>query len=198
MKKIGLHAVWLFALLAVPGMHALAKTPSAPQQTFFTSLQALCGKAYSGKVVVDKPSSNLFREDKLVMHVRKCDDQQIQIPFHIGQNASRTWLITRTQAGLTLKHDHRHQDGTSDELTMYGGVSTKEAWAQVQSFPADQDSKAMFVKLAMMPSLDNTWQMSLSHNTFSYRLIRKGREVKVDFDISQPVDVPAAPWGYQD
>jgi hypothetical protein len=26
------------------------------------------------------------------------------------------------EEGLQLKHDHRHEDGTPDEVTMYGGV----------------------------------------------------------------------------
>jgi hypothetical protein len=29
-------------------------------------------------------------------------------------------------------------------------------------------------------------------------LIREGREFRVDFDLTQPIPVPAAPWGYAD
>jgi len=72
---------------------------------------------------------------------RRCDETQLQIPFHVGEDASRTWLITKTGSGLSLKHDHRHSDGTEDTLTQYGGHTVDAGWAQVQSFPADQYSK---------------------------------------------------------
>ena len=34
-----------------------------------------------------------------------------------SQNRSRTWVISRNAAGLRLKHDHRHEDGSEDKLT---------------------------------------------------------------------------------
>jgi hypothetical protein len=33
---------------------------------------------------------------------------------------------------------------------------------------------------------------------FSYRLVREGREFRVDFDLSKPVALPPTPWGYAD
>ena len=70
----------------------------ASQDAYFNNLRAHCGKAFEGKVVVDNPKSPGF-EGRLVMHVRKCSDRQLQIPFHVGDNHSRTWLITKTGSG---------------------------------------------------------------------------------------------------
>jgi len=67
----------------------------ASHDAYFDNLRAHCGKAYQGKVVMDNPKSDGF-EGKLIMHVRKCTDSQLQIPFHVGDNHSRTWIITRT------------------------------------------------------------------------------------------------------
>ena len=166
--------------------------------TFFDAIKAHCGKAYSGKVTVDNAPGDAFSNKKLVMHVRKCADTELQVPFHVGDDASRTWIITKTGSGLSLKHDHRHQDGTHDISTMYGGHTTDAGFAQVQSFPADQYSKELFVQQGIPQSMGNTWQMFIYPEKFSYRLIRQGREFRVDFDLTKPITPPRAPWGYQD
>ncbi len=173
--------------------------PSIPSQdAFFDSISELCGNAYRGTVTVDNADSDAFANEELIMHVRRCDETQLQIPFHVGEDASRTWLITRTGSGLSLKHDHRHSDGTEDVLTQYGGHTVDAGWAQVQSFPADQYSKELFVENAIPQSIGNTWQMYIYPDRFTYRLIRQGREFRVDFDLTNPVEAPPAPWGYDD
>ena len=80
---------------------------------FFNSIKALCGKAFQGKVSKDNVG-NTFGDAELVMHVRKCTDSEIQIPFHVGDDASRTWILTKTGSGLMLKHDHRNKKIISD------------------------------------------------------------------------------------
>lgn len=165
---------------------------------FFEAIKQHCGKAYEGKVAVDNQPSKAFSENRLVMHVRKCSDSQLQVPFHLGEDASRTWIITKTGSGLSLKHDHRMPNGEYDKSTMYGGHTIDAGWPQVQSFPADQYSKELFVELGIPQSIGNTWQMFIYPEKFSYRLIRQGREFRVDFDLTKPVTPPSAPWGYQD
>ena len=162
---------------------------------FFNQLRQLCGKAFEGKVAVDNPKSEGF-EGRLVMHVRKCTDTQLQIPFHVGDNHSRTWIITKTGSGLSLKHDHRHSDGNHDVQTMYGGHTLDAGWNNVQSFPADQYSKELFARLGGAQSITNVWQIFIYPTNFSYRLTREGREFRVNFDLTKPVALPPTPWGY--
>lgn len=140
---------------------------------------------------------NTFGNAKLVMHVRKCTDSEIQIPFHVGDDASRTWILTKTGAGLMLKHDHRNEDGSFHSSTMYGGHTVDEGFPQVQSFPTDVYSKALFIESGIAASTDNVWQMMIYPSRFSYRLIRPAREVQVDFDLENPIATPSAPWGYE-
>ena len=190
--------VSLSSLLVVPGL-AQESPPSIPSHDeFFSAISEICGNAYAGTVTVDNADSDGFANKKLIMHVRRCDETQLQIPFHVGVDASRTWLITKTGSGLSLKHDHRHSDGTEDVLTQYGGHTVDAGWAQVQSFPADQVSKELFVENAIPQSVGNTWQMYIYPERFTYRLIRQGREFRVDFDLTRPVEAPPAPWGYED
>lgn len=192
----------LFSLLLI-SFHASAQeireaplVSIATHDAFFDQLRALCGKAFEGKVIVDTPKSAGF-EDRLLMHVRTCSDTQIQIPFHVGNNHSRTWIIRKTGSGLSLKHDHRHADGNFDAQTMYGGHTLDAGWTHMQSFPADQYSKELFTKLGSPQSNTNVWQMMIYPDFFAYRLIREGREFRVNFDLKTPVAAPSAPWGYR-
>ncbi len=172
----------------------LVSIPS--HDAFFDSIRKHCGKAYQGKVTVDNAPGNSFKNKTLIMHIRNCTDTQLQIPFHVGSDASRTWIITKTGSGLSLKHDHRHKDGSFDKSTMYGGHTIDAGWPQVQSFPADQYSKRLFVEQGIPQSVGNIWQMFIYADKFSYRLIRQGREFRVDFDLTKEIKEPNAPWGY--
>jgi hypothetical protein len=169
----------------------------ASHDSFFDQIHALCGKAFAGTVSVDTPKSDGFSE-ALVMHVRHCTDTELQIPFHVGGDHSRTWIITKTGSGLSLKHDHRKADGSYDQSTMYGGHTLDGGWPNVQSFPADQYSKELFARLGNPQSIGNTWQMYIYPARFSYRMVREGREFRVDFDLTKPVALPPTPWGYRD
>jgi hypothetical protein len=164
---------------------------------FFNSIAKHCAKAYEGKVVFDNDPSPAF-DKKLVMHVRKCSDNELQIPFHVGDNASRTWILTKTGSGISLKHDHRLQNGKDDPSTMYGGHTVDAGFDQAQSFPADQYSKELFTASGIPQSNGNTWQMFIYKTKFTYRLIRQGREFRVDFDLTKPITAPQTPWGYSD
>ena len=190
--------VVLSNLLFASGLAQETVSSIPSQDEFFRAISELCGKAYSGTVTVDTSDSDSFANKKLIMHVRRCGETQLQIPFHVGDDSSRTWLLTKTGSGLSLKHDHRHRDGTEDVLTQYGGHTVDAGWAQVQSFPADQYSKSLFVETAIPQSVGNTWQMFIYPERFTYRLIRQGLEFRVDFDLTNPVEAPPAPWGYDD
>lgn len=198
------NAFIMMTLFLLPTAMAASKTVApaplvsiASHDAFFNSLHKLCGKAFEGKVSVDNPASTGF-EGRLIMHVRRCSDSQIQIPFHVGDNHSRTWIISKTGSGLQLKHDHRHEDGSSDKSTMYGGHTVDAGWATAQSFPADQYSKELFTAAGNPQSNGNTWQMYIYPEKFTYRLVREGREFRVDFDLTKPVALPPTPWGYAD
>jgi len=195
MKLLTAAALMLASTAALARPAPLVSIPS--HDGFFDNIAAHCGKAFEGKVTVDNatgPSS--FADKKLVMHVRKCNERELQVPFHVGDDASRTWIITKTGSGLSLKHDHRHKDGTDDVSTMYGGHTLDAGFANMQSFPADQYSKELFVSQGIPQSVGNTWQMYIYPEKFTYRLIRQGREFRVDFDLTKPITPPAAPWGY--
>ncbi len=196
-----MKALILLTLLLSSVSFANAESRQAPlvsiptHDRFFDLISKHCGKAFVGNVVVDNDPSPAFAQ-RLVMHVRKCTNSQLQIPFHLGDDASRTWIITKTDSGLSLKHDHRKPDGSDDPLTMYGGHTQDAGYNNMQSFPADQYSKELFVTRGIPQSVGNTWQMFVYEEKFAYRLIRQGRDFRVEFDLTKPVEAPAVPWGY--
>ncbi|MCH7422170.1 hypothetical protein [Shewanella sp. MM_2022_3] len=167
------------------------------QETFFNQLAAHCGKAFAGKVVSKDSADAAFRDKALVMHVRECSDTELKIPFHVGDDHSRTWVITKTDQGLRLKHDHRHQDGTEDKVTMYGGDTASMGTSQKQSFPIDQASIDNFMQNGLTQSVTNVWHIEVTPNTFSYLLTREARHFQVDFDLTQPQPLPPVPWGHE-
>lgn len=167
------------------------------QEAFFTQLASHCGKAFAGKVVSNDSADADFRGKSLVMHVRECSDTELKIPFHVGDDHSRTWVISKTAQGLRLKHDHRHQDGTEDKVTMYGGDTATVGTSQKQSFPIDKESIANFMENGLTQSVTNVWHMEVTPGTFSYLLTREARHFQVDFDLSQPQPLPPVPWGHK-
>lgn len=175
---------------------ACAELPTT-QQAFFEALRAHCGKAYQGILLVGNTSDDKFRHETLVMHVRECTDSQIKVPFHVGADRSRTWVISKTATGLRLKHDHRHDDGHADKITLYGGDAVNAGTAARQEFPADQYSKALFTANDMAVSNGNIWSVAITPQHFRYGLKRVDREFLVQFDLRKPVATPPAPWGHQ-
>jgi len=199
MKKRILIALGLLSLLSSVALARPAPLVSIPtHDAFFNAIKQYCGKAFEGKVSVDNQGPSAFSEARLIMHVRACTDSQLHIPFHVGDDASRTWIITKTGSGLNLKHDHRKKDGSDDPVTMYGGHTIDAGFDQIQSFPVDEYSRQLFAQQGLAQSLTNIWQMYIYPETFSYRLIREGREFRVDFDLTSPVTPPPPPWGYDD
>jgi hypothetical protein len=185
--------------LAPLGVNATVVDAKPKAQTeFLANLAALCGKAFAGKVIKGNASDDKMRSQQLVMHVRECSGQQVKIPFHVGEDRSRTWVFRQTATGLQLKHDHRHQDGSSDKVTMYGGDTASPGTANAQAFPADAESKALFSANQMAVSNANTWLVEIVPGQYyRYGLTRPGREFMVEFDLTKAVTPPPAPWGHR-
>ena len=80
---------------------------------------------------------------------------------------------------------------------MYGGDTASAGTAVRQEFPVDAESIAVFEREGLDASVTNTWAMEVEPGQrFLYELTRPGgREFKVEFDLSQPVELPPAPWG---
>ena len=183
------------AVLAACSSEDAARQSAAAdaQDVFWASLQSLCGQAFAGTLVESVPPDSSFDGEELVMHVRECEEDVVRVPFHVGDNRSRTWVISRTPDGLRLKHDHRHEDGTEDEVTQYGGDTAGPGSAERQEFSADAHTATLVPSAA-----NNVWTLEIRPGEmFVYALRRAGaeRRFRVEFNLSQPIPAPPPPWG---
>lgn len=185
MKQLLLFFLSFFSVVAVA-----QETPSS--QVFWEALAAHCGNAYEGQLV--SPESDDRFEGRLIMHVRSCEEGSIRIPFFVGEDRSRTWVLTMEADRIKLKHDHRHEDGSEDEITQYGGISSNTGFSAMQVFPADQETTDLIPYAA-----GNIWWITVSEESFTYNLRRIGSETffSVKFDLTKPVETPPAPWGWK-
>lgn len=201
------------ALALLPPLAAWATVPDAgraPQDRLWQALTSHCGKAYAGRMVSQETVDADMRGAAMAMHVRRCSPDRIEVPFHVRRadgtwDRSRTWVFTRTATGLRLKHDHRHEDGSPDAITMYGGDTAADGTARAQDFPVDAESQALFRREGRTVSLTNVWTVEVDPagapaGTFAYRLRRQppdARDFHVVFDFARPIAAPPAPWGHE-
>jgi hypothetical protein len=200
----------VFACVALAG----CATPRSPDSTsaadiFMDRLASYCGQSFAGRMVSNEAADAEMAAAPMIIHIRSCSDGDIRVPFHVGKNGgswdrSRTWVITRTPAGLRLKHDHRHEDGSIDKVTLYGGDTRSEGTASRQEFLVDDESIALFMREGLARSVTNIWAIEISpaktlDPVFAYELRRTGenaRFFRVEFDLAKPVEQPPAPWGH--
>lgn len=192
------RATAAIALMALVSACA-ARPVASPQDAFMARIAALCGQAFAGRLVSTDPADADMAGKPLVMHVASCSGDRIKIPFHVGDNRSRSWVITRTGSGLRLKHDHRHQDGSPDAVTMYGGDTDGPGTATRQEFPVDAESIALFRANSLPRSATNIWAVEVTDSVFAYELRRAppdSRYFRVEFDLTRPIAPPPLPWGW--
>ena len=180
----------LISALILVTLTTYAQEKSAAKQ-FWQLLQQHGEKAYQGKVVAGM--TDAFKDSPLVMHVKVYNDSVTKIPFFVGADKSRTWVLTLKNDRIILKHDHRNPDGTEDKVTQYGGQTSHSGTGNMQIFPADQHT------LDLLPAAaGNVWWITIDNGFFTYNLRRIGtdRLFTVKFDLSKDVPAPTAPWGW--
>ena len=154
----------------VPGL-APGLAPMDTRDQFMATLRTMCGQRFVGGLTYAIDPRNDFANKKMSAQV-VCTDASVRVPLQVGADRSRNWIFTRPPAGLELRHDHRHPDGTPDAVTMYGGMADDTGTAWSQSFLADAHTAAM------VPGADtNVWTVSFSEQgkILTYRLTRHGK-----------------------
>lgn len=182
-------------ILLLFSLHIIAQE-SPNSVLFWNTLKNHCGKAYEGKIIEGGKQGDGFTGKKLIMHVRSCKKGVIRIPFFVGEDKSRTWVFKMSKNELiSLKHDHRHKDGSEDKITQYGGVSPNTGLANIQFFPADQHTADLIPAAS-----NNVWWVTIDKTSFTYNLRRigTGRFFSVKFDLTKEINTPSAPWGSKD
>lgn len=198
---------WYLSTIAASGLLLSAcgqptASVESPQQQFMAAFKPYCGQAFSATIVADNQPSPAW-DHPLVVHIRDCEANTIRMPLHVGDDRSRTWVLTRQQTQqqevIDFQHYHLHEDGSADAVSPYGGQTVQAGSASKQAFPVDEASKALFVANGLDVSTTNTWTFEfVDASTLSYQLSRPGRLFEVHIDLSQPIPVPPPAWGYQE
>jgi hypothetical protein len=182
------------AMAVAAGVWVSGQGRAPAHDEFWSRVRALCGRAFEGRVLDAPAGDTTLAARPIVMHVRSCERDTILIPFHVGADRSRTWVLTRDAGGLRLKHDHRHLDGTEDAVTQYGGRTTSSGSADRQEFFADAHTASL-----IPAARTNVWILEVDlGRMFAYTLRRDGtdRRYRIEFDLTRAVEPPPAPWGH--
>lgn len=184
-----------FLLIAISFFFFSVKAQKSADFIFKKEIEKHCGKSYEGIITEGAEEGDGFTGERLIMQVLSCEGNQIKIPFYVGEDQSRTWVLTFNDNRIQLKHDHRNPDGSDEEVTMYGGTSTNVGHAGFQMFPADQETCAMIDY-----ACHNVWWMTIDETSFSYNLRRVGsdRLFTVVFDLTKPIEFNKKPWGWKE
>jgi hypothetical protein len=164
---------------------------------FLDQFRQHCGNAYAGRLTLEPPGDTMLDGDELlIVHFRECEEDQLKLPFHIERldgtwDRSRTWIFTRTETGLDIRHDHRKPDGTEDDFTMYGGPSHGVPTENVMEFISHERTEET--------GQYRGWRIIIEPGErYVYGTFRDGEwSWRVDFDLTAPVDEPPAPWGHE-
>jgi len=158
-----------YLLLAVLTVSYSSSYADEAQDQYFDNLSALCGTTYEGNMTFPIEGQDSFAGKLLVAKFESCTENEIRVPFLVGEDASRTWIFSRIDDGLQLKHDHRHPDGTPDEVTMYGGIANSSGSKLEQAFEADPYTAEL-----IPAAVTNVWNVSLSadQTVLTYHLER--------------------------
>ncbi len=165
--------LWLTTLLLAALGSCSTINPDDPRRAFFERWQGLCNAEFEGETVFPADPGPDFKDHPLTATIADCSENTVAIPFAVGENRSRTWLLRRLPGGdLELKHDHRHSDGTPDEITLYGGTTRNHGSVTQQSFPADAYTAQLIPDAAT-----NEWFLTLSADgqQLTYYLERHGK-----------------------
>jgi len=189
MKRCFLGIVILILVVVPVRNQSKPTTTSSPQlktqKAFFKNLRKMCGKRFEGKTEFPQNADHPMVGKKLVMSVGPCAEKEIRIPFQVGEDKSRTWILTLGENGLLFKHDHRHPDGTPDQITMYGGWAAANGTPYLQRFPADPDTVKLIPEAAT-----NVWTLQIipEKQRFMYYLERNNQpRYRAYFDLKTPL-----------
>ncbi|TVQ50831.1 MAG: hypothetical protein EA362_01455 [Saprospirales bacterium] len=179
------HLTLLLSLLL---LLTACKNQVAVQDQFLENYQQFCGYAYEGKATINKLASGaLFENMRLVMILESCTENEVRIPFHVGEDHSRTWIVQKKNGALHLSHDHRYEDGTEHEANFYGGYADERGTIYTQYFPADEktiENRAI--------RIINTWskEFDMVERKYYYRLYQEGElRFEVVFDLKNPLEL---------
>lgn len=163
------HQIW--KRMEVLENQSLQSSDLSRAPNLFETLAELEGQSFVGAMTFpeqpDHPMNQIMK-----IEVQKTTTGELRIPLQVGDDRSRTWVLSRTESGIQLKHEHRHADGHLDATTNYGGCDNSPKLGNLLIFPADQETAELLPEAS-----SNVWSLRLSPDgrTLTYYLERHAR-----------------------
>ncbi len=179
----------LILLGCAPMADTQARTgdPLAEQRAFFENMREMCGQTFGGRTIYAEEGDRTFEPARLYFTVEECGEDELRIPFIVGGDDSRTWILRMREEGLTFFHEHVREDGTEYETSGFGGHATRDGTATFQSFPD-------FWETEETPAAERrVWRLRIDreHDLFVYYLDRGGRPAyRLAFHLGPPSPAP--------
>lgn len=159
--------------------------PKEPVSEFIENLKKFEGQSFYGKVLFPENPEAPFNADTLFVNFESFTETEVRMPFILGNDKSRTWVLIMNENGLLFKHDHRHKDGTPEDITMYGGYADDKGNAWFQNFPADEETSTM-----MPETSTNIWTFKFNEEMTEFHYILERHSAPrfhVVFDLTAPI-----------
>lgn len=175
-------------------LSACAVPTEDPRDAFFDNLTALCGGSYLGQITSDQAVDADWIASVLIVGPVTCETDEIRMPLAVGDDTSRTWVVSRSEDELEFRHEHTEPDGSPSAVTEYGGYALAGGSAERQEFPADELTRENFYENGLIVSLPNIWTLSFDGQTLGYALFRPATETDParDFRAVFAVQSPSA------
>lgn len=157
--------------------------PLEAQHAFFENMRDLCGQTFGGRTILAEETDETFEPARLYFIVEECDEDELRIPFIVGDDASRTWILRIGEEGLSFIHEHLRPDGTEYEGSGFGGHASDEGSATFQHFPD------FWATDETPPDEHRVWRLRIDreHDLFVYYLDRGGRPAyRLVFHLGPP------------
>lgn len=143
---------------------------------FFENLTALCGGSYLGQITSNQAVDADWIASVLVVGPVSCEDDVIRMPLAVGEDRSRTWVVSLNEDELEFRHEHVEPDGSPSAVTQYGGFASVGGTAERQEFPADELTRENFWENDLIVSLPNVWTLTFDGQSLGYTLSRPSTE----------------------
>ncbi len=154
---------------------------------FIKNIESHCGKSFYGKVLFPENPEAPFNAENSFMVFESCTEEGALTPFIPGNEMSGIWVLTVMEDSLIFKHDNRHDDGTPDDITMYGGYADNTGTALMQNFPAGEETALMTPEAPT-----NVWTFQFNEDLTEFHYILKRHNAlrfHVVFDLASPREI---------
>jgi hypothetical protein len=179
-----------------PAPEQPAQLAQSTQMDWYQGLAPLCGQTFVGTVVANEPAGAdpAWESSPVLLHWRACEDRGMVLQFARGDDRSLSVLLGLHPSGLYLRHVVHGEDGQPADVTNFGGQGRVLPSGSAVEFALDQPGRDLFASHGQGDRADAVWTLERQAQVFIYDGRWSGGRLRVEFDLSNPVEAPPGSW----